>query len=126
MEEENSEITINGVAPPKSNFSTFFNSVTNYATALALPFIGAEVVREIGDKSKPNMLKKLSLAAGGAGCVVGAYYGVKEIRHLNDYRTALAGELDRLHRQVETTNQRLDSWESKAQASKDAPAEPAR
>ena len=97
MDEETNSSAIRGVKPSRSKFSSIMNGLGNGAMIGGIPLLGYEFSKQIKAGELKNPLFKTSLAIAVSGCVIGAYFGLKEAEHLNDYHQALAADLKELH-----------------------------
>jgi hypothetical protein len=101
MVEDKDAIEIRGVRPPKSALSTVLNGAGNGLMIVGAPVAAINGAAFIFDKPLPTQFKKAGVFASVAGCLIGAYYGLKESKQLDDYRHALASEIKDLHAKVE-------------------------
>lgn len=94
--------------PHESRLTTILNGVGNWTMVCgALSYAGARIVAHV-KSSSPN-LERATMFGSIAGCGIGAVLGMREAKHIENYRTAVSGEIDSLHRRLLASNDKIDA-----------------
>lgn len=88
------------------------NGVGNGAMIGSLPAIAITLYNKVTGKHFAKTIENNSLWGTVIGSVVGAVYGIKEAKELNEYRTNLRNELVELHRKIDESQEKK-SWVEK-------------
>ena len=102
---------------PKNTGSTVLSGAGNGLMLGSLPLLITEMYSEV--VSPLNLSKTMKIAGGFVavlGCAVGAVYGLKEARELNNYRAALRGELSDIQEKVDENTRKIEAWTEKEKA----------
>ena len=97
------------VEKPASTFSTVMNGVFNGGTLGGAAFVVPEVAISFFKpeaKFSHNYFRGTVIATV-LGASIGTYFSLKEAKQVNDYRAALAKDIETLHAQVDGIDPRV-------------------
>ena len=97
------------VEKPQSTVSTIANGVFNGATIGGGAFIIPEVAIKFfkPEMPIPHNYFRATVIATVIGASIGTYFSLKEAKQVNDYRTALAKDIETLHAQIDGIDPRI-------------------
>lgn len=88
---------------PRPIASTILNGVGNGAMIAGVVCAVPQIISKLRDHhhSTSPAYFRATLVVTGIGAMIGAYYSYQEAKDLNDYRTALKHDLERLHARLD-------------------------
>lgn len=109
MEKSSKTPAVSTATMPDSTLATILNGLGNGAMIGGAPFVVPEVITKAFAPQHQFSQRyfQMTIASTGICALVGAFFSLKEAKQVNDYRAALARDIESLH-------QRLDKVETPA------------
>ena len=95
------------VEKPKSGWSGLLNGAGNGAMVGGIGLVAYSIKDHISMGRANDKLFLLAAGAAGIATAIGAVYGLKEAKQVNDYRNALATDIETLHAQIDSLDPRV-------------------
>lgn len=113
---------LNAPRPPENSASTFLNAIGNGWMIGTVPFVAAEFYSNISGKKLSRKFHIGSALVTVASCGIGAAFGMKEARQLDQYRDSVSNHIDRISDKLDVANEKIDQLTRALEAKEQAPA----
>lgn len=100
---------------PAMHLTTTLNGAGNGMMVGSLPFLAYDMYAMAVGKKVPKEVGMAGLCMSGVGIAVGAVFGAREARLLQEYRDGINNKLHDLENRLNASEEKVKSWEEKHQ-----------